>query len=304
MFGEWQTLNWPEVTILSLLIFVVLTVLRGTKGEAMLKTLAALLALTYIVVRGLATSDNFDGSRLTFVLDNILAASSIALVVIFQPELRRLLALKIGARFFAPTRHADVIAEVCKAAFELGKTRTGALIVLERENALDQYFEDATLLDANVSTDLLQTIFFVVKGGKGAGKGTPLHDGAVIVREGRIAAARCYLTPPRDMPELKEEERQLGARHRAALGLSHEQDALVVVVSEERGTVSLAVGGKLELDLTPEQLAKRLDELYAQRQEEAPASPLEDVEALDDQPLDSAAEPRPVKGATTRIVRR
>jgi diadenylate cyclase len=306
VFGEWQSLNAPEVVILSVLIFVVLTVLRGTRGEAMLKTLAALLAVTYIVVRGLATSDMFDGSRLTFVLDNILAASSIALVVIFQPELRRLLALKIGARFFAPpSLDAGVVEEVTKAAFELGKTRTGALIVLERDNALDQYFEDATILDAEVSTFLLQTIFFVVKDGKGAGKGTPLHDGAVIVREGRIAAARCYLTPPKDMPELDESQRQLGARHRAALGLSHEQDALVVVVSEERGSVSLAVGGKLEFDLDAKALKARLHELYRQReQKEEPTSPLEEVEGMATQPLDSAAEPRPVKGSTTRAVRR
>lgn len=305
MLGEWQSLNPPEIAILSILIFVVLTVLRGTRGEAMLKTLAALLAVTYIVVRGLATSDIFDGSRLTFVLDNILAASSIALVVIFQPELRRLLALKIGARFFAPpSLDEGVVEEVSKAAFELGKTRTGALIVLERDNALDQYFEDATLLDAEVSTFLLRTIFFVVKDGKGAGKGTPLHDGAVILRDGRIAAARCYLTPPKDMPALDESLRQLGARHRAALGLSHEQDALVVVVSEEAGSVSLAVGGKLEYGLTLDELKGRLHELYRQRAAEEPESPLEEVEGMADQPLDSAAEVRPPKGGTTRAVRR
>lgn len=300
MFGEWRSLNWPEISILSILIFVVLTVLRGTRGEAMLKTLAALLAMTYIVVRGLATSEIFDGSRLTFVLDNILAASSIALVVIFQPELRRLLALKIGARFFAPpSRDRAVLEEVIRACFELKKSKTGALVVLERANSLSEYYETGTYMDAEVTAPLLQSLFFV---SKETGKGTPLHDGAVIISGGRLAAASCFLPPTtEDHPAMSRGDKRLGARHRAALGLSEHQDALVVVVSEETGAVSIAVGGDLEYDLDREALGLRLDELYLQA-EDAPAleDEIEDLGLTGEQPEPTRAP----KSSTTRAVRR
>lgn len=262
LWTEFLSLNFPEVLILAGMIFSVLTVLRGTRGEAMLKTLAGLLAIAYIVVRGMATSDVFDGSKLTVVLDNVFAASVIGLVVIFQPELRRILALRLGGRFFAPpARERSVVEEIMRAAYELSKKRTGALIVLERNDSLAEYTEPpATIVDGAVSVPLLQSIFFVTK----RGEGTPLHDGAVIISEGRIAAASCFL-PPTDPTNPKVPE-SLGARHRAAIGLSEQQDAVVVIVSEESGAVSLAVGGDIEVDLERDALLKRLEDLYLKQE--------------------------------------
>ncbi|MGE0708324.1 MAG: diadenylate cyclase [Planctomycetota bacterium] len=277
LWSEFRSLNVFEVTILAGLIFCVLTVLRGTRGEAMFKTLAGLLAIGYIFVRGLATSDLFDGSKLTVVLDNVFAASVIGLVVIFQPELRRILALKIGARFFnPPVRDRAAVDEVIKAAFELKKKRTGALIVLERDNSLQEFTEPpATIVDGAVTASLLQSIFFVTK----SGDGTPLHDGAVIVRDGRIAAASCFL-PPTD-PQNPNVPEHLGARHRAAIGLSEQQDAVIVVVSEESGSVSIVVGGGIEYDLDRETLARRLDELYLSQEPIRPSEPPPSASILD-----------------------
>jgi diadenylate cyclase len=306
--GFWTqllSLNPPEVVILAAMIYIVLTVLRGTRGEAMLKSLAALLAVAYIGVRGLAGMDWFDGSKLTVVLDNVFAASVIGLVVIFQPELRRVLALKIGAKWFAPpVRDKAMVEEVVKAAFDLSKKRTGALIVLERDNSLAEYCESpATVVDGEVTAALLQSIFFVTK----SGEGTPLHDGAVIISEGRVAAASCFL-PPTD-PTNPNVPENLGARHRAAMGLTEQQDAVVIVVSEETGAVSIAVGGKIEYDLDRDALVTRIDELYltlaARPDPDSPNEPPPSTAVLDTSAagLGEADEMGEAK-ATTRVSRR
>ena len=259
MWRELSDLNSLfEVLILAVLIFALLTFLRGSRGEGMLKILGSVLAIAYIGLRALALA--FPGGelkRLTLVLDAIFQASVIALVVIFQPELRRGLALKIP-RFFAGTvPEHQIVEEVVLAASRCAKAKIGALIALERDSSLKEYVQSGTHIDAEVKADLLRTIFYV---------GTPLHDGAVIITGGRIAAAGCFL-PLTDNPNVP---KALGTRHRAGIGLSEVEDALVVIVSEETGQISLAEAGTLHRDLDRDTLQRLLDELYLARQEEKP----------------------------------
>jgi diadenylate cyclase len=276
--------NIAEVLILALLIFALLTFLRGTRGEGMLKTLAAVLAVSYLGLRTIALSGEFE--RLTLVLDAIFQASVIALVVIFQPELRRGLALKIGNRFLpSELPGQEIVLEVVNAAVRLSKTKIGALIVLERRNSLKAHVPSGTLIDAEVKAELLRSIFYV---------GTPLHDGAVIIQKGRVAAAGCFL-PLTDNPAVP---KALGTRHRAAIGLSEVEDALVLVVSEETGSISLAEAGILHRDLDREALSEMLDRLY-----------LSPVEADDEDRAEATAPegentPEAGKGKTTSRVER
>jgi diadenylate cyclase len=254
--------NLSEVLILAILLFGLLTFLRGTRGEGMLKSLGFFLAVGFIVLRGL--SQEFELARLTLVLDAIFQASVIALVVIFQPELRRGLALKIGEKWFTSTvPEQQWLEEVANAAARLAKSKEGALMAIERKDGLKNYISTGTVLDAEVKADLLANIFW---------PGAPLHDGAVIVQNGRIAAAGCFL-PLTDNPDVS---KQLGTRHRAALGLSEAEDALIVVVSEETGIISLAEGGRLHRELDRESLLALLKDLYLTPEDEDEEPPLAD----------------------------
>lgn len=254
--------NLSEVLILSILLFGLLTFLRGTRGEGMLKSLGFFLAVGFIVLRGL--SQEFELARLTLVLDAIFQASVIALVVIFQPELRRGLALKIGEKWFTQSvPEQQVLEEVASAAARLSKSKEGALMAIERKDGLKNYISTGTVIDAEVKADLLANIFW---------PGAPLHDGAVIVQNGRIAAAGCFL-PLTDNPDIS---KALGTRHRAAIGLSEVEDALVVVVSEETGTISLAEGGRLHRELDRESLLQMLKDLYLATDEEEEPPPVPD----------------------------
>ena len=278
-----------EVFILAILIFLLLTFLRGTRGEGMLKTLALVLAVGFVVLRTFALDNEL--KRLTLVLDAIFQASVITLVVIFQPELRRGLALKIGLGrlLTGAVPQAQIVEEVVNAAARLAKTKIGALVALERQDSLKEYAATGTALDAELKADLLRTIFYV---------GTPLHDGAVIVQNGRISAAGCFL-PLTDNPSVP---KSLGTRHRAAIGLSEAVDALVLIVSEETGAISLAEGGTLHRDLDREGLMKLLTELYLTQGEESPAEgELESLPAADDEvpPIAGKATTKVIKGRGT-----
>jgi len=172
--------------------------------------------------------------------------------VLFQSDIRRALS-HLGRspffRYFAGSKQADeTIEEVMTAAGLLAKGHVGALIVIEREIGLRNYAESGIPLDASVSYDLITTIFQ---------PGAPMHDGAVIIQEDRLAAAACFL-PLTVSPKF---DRDLGTRHRAAIGVTEESDAIAVVVSEERGEISLAFDGQIERALTPERLRVRLNEL-------------------------------------------
>ena len=247
LFDDWR--NPVEVVILFLLVFGLLSFLRGTRGEGILKGLGAFLIFSFVGLLGIARVFQFE--RLEFLLDSIFKTSVIALVIIFQPELRRGLVKIVQLPFAEALQETRVVEEVSNAAAKLAKLKVGALIALERQTGLKVYTENAVRLDAEVKTELLYIIFF---------PGSPLHDGAVVVQNGRLAAAGC-LFPLTDNPDIS---KSLGTRHRAGIGLSEETDALVVICSEETGTISLAEGGRLHRDLDREQLLALLRRLYLQ----------------------------------------
>jgi diadenylate cyclase len=271
IFAKWQ--NPVEVLILFLLVFGLLSFLRGTRGEGILKGLGAFLIFSFVGLLGIARV--FDFERLEFLLDSIFRTSVIALVVIFQPELRRGLVKIVQIPFAEALPESRVVEEVSNAAARLAKLKVGALIALERQTGLKAFTENAVRLDAEVKAELLYIIFF---------PGSPLHDGAVVIQQGRVAAAGC-LFPLTDNPEVS---KSLGTRHRAGIGLSEETDALVVICSEETGTISLAEGGRLHRDLDREQLFELLRKRYLQ--DDSP----------DELPLEETTTIAPTTQTTTR----
>lgn len=239
-----QVSAWDVVDILivSLLIYEALKLIRGTRAVQMAIGTVFVLLLLYI-------SQAFPLRTMGWLIQNLLAYAGFAAVVLFQADIRRALSHLGRARFFRylgrSERAADTVEEVVTAATMLSKSRIGALIVFEREIGLRNYVESGIPLDAAVSYDLLLTVFQ---------PSTPLHDGAVILSDDRIAAAACFLP----ISVGTQHDKDLGSRHRAAIGLTEECDALVVVVSEERGEISLARQGAIERRLTPDDLRRRL----------------------------------------------
>jgi uncharacterized protein (TIGR00159 family) len=190
--------------------------------------------------------------RIKLLLQGVLAGSFIAVIIIFAPEMRRGLLRLAQAPFLAPLFHGpslQVIDEIVNSCVKLAKNRIGALVAVEREVGLGEYVENGQRVDAVVSSELLESVFY---------PGNPLHDGAVVIQHDRVAAAAC-LFPLSEDPGLA---RSMGTRHRAAIGISEETDAIAIVVSEETGRISVCVGGKIQGDLTRESLDKILRELY------------------------------------------
>jgi len=244
--------RWPEVSLVTVLdillvaalVYQVLLLVRGTRAAQMLVGLAVLAVAAYLAYR-------WQLPMMTWLVRHVLPYAGIALVVLFQAEIRRALA-RLGRRLTFAGRSQpegkESYEDIVLAADLFAQNRTGALMVMERESGLRTFAESGVPLDARLSYDLLATIF---------GPGAPLHDGAVIVRQDRIVAAACFL-PLSMNPVLS---RQLGTRHRAGIGITEESDAVAVIVSEENGSIALAVGGKIERDLTVEGLRQRLSAL-------------------------------------------
>src|SRR3954467_15298983 len=238
--GAWIAL---DILLVALLIYQVLMMIRGTRAVPMLVGLTVLAILFYFARVGELTT-------LNWVVSRVLPYVVFALIVVFQSEIRHVLA-DLGRRLTflgGSSSESDAYDDIVLAANLFSQHQTGALIVIEREIGLRTYIESGVPLDAKLTYDLLATIFR---------PSAPLHDGAVIVQRDRIAAAACFL-PLSMNPKLSI---QLGTRHRAAIGITEETDAIAVVVSEERGAVSLALAGTIERDLTIEQLRERLSEL-------------------------------------------
>jgi len=265
----WETLTrWPwidalDVLIVAFAIYQLLLALRGTRALQMVVGLLALYAASWGALQvGLLT--------LHWILQYLLTAGFVLIVIVFQPEIRRALAT-IGRRGFflrpfAQRQEAHMIDEVVRAAASLAGQRIGAIVALERNTRLSDYIEAGVVVDGLVSRRLLESVFH---------PRTPLHDGAAIISEGRLAAASCLL-PLSLNPD---RSRELGARHRAAIGLTEETDAVAVVVSEETGTISLAVGGALEAPLDAETLRRRLAEVVGAPRRRAGAHAAEKAEA-------------------------
>jgi diadenylate cyclase len=237
-----------DIALVTFIIYQILLLIRGTRGVQMAVGLTVVITLFYI-------SPWQQFTTMAWLLEHILPYFVFAIIVIFQPEIRRALTHFGKTPFlsgFSSIKRTDLYEEVVLAATTLAGRRTGALIVLERDVGLKNYIESGIALDSLVSYDLLVTMF---------DPSVPLHDGAVIIQEDRVAAAACFL-PLTVNPRLSKE---VGTRHRAAIGITEETDALAIVVSEETGLISLASGGKIERRLDAESLRARLRSAFEQR---------------------------------------
>lgn len=241
----WSAVGWRDVldvVIVSIFLYQVFKLIRGTQAIQLLMGLAFLVAMSFI-------ANLLHLRLLEFLVNNGSQALVIAVVVLFQPELRRALDQvgRLGMIRWHPgtTRSRQMLAHVAIAVGHCSEERRGALIVIERETGLEQIAITGVRIDSEVTADLLETIFYV---------GSPLHDGAIVIRGERILSAACVL-PLADTASIP---RRLGTRHRAALGLTMQCDALVVVVSEETGTISVATDGRLETPIAASALLETL----------------------------------------------
>jgi len=215
---------------------------------------ASLLKGLFVFLAALALSTVLQLNGINFIMSRMVEWGVLALIILFQPEIRRILEQMGSRRFVAFLTHSEsgnvnvmeqAVSQTVLACTEMSKSHTGMLVVFEREIRLDDVVRSGTTLDAAVSSELLKNIFFVK---------APMHDGAVVVRHGRVLAAGCMLPLSRNVNL----SRDLGMRHRAGIGMSENSDAVVVIVSEETGSISVAIGGMLRRHLKPETLENLL----------------------------------------------
>ncbi len=244
--GWWDIL---DIAIVAFLMYELLLLMRGTRAAQMALSGGFIVALFF-------ASQWFQLETVNWLIRNLAPYVVFAIIVLFQSDIRRALTHFGRApffRYFERQQSTDeTIEELVVAATTLAARRIGAIVIVERRIGLRNYIEGGIPLDATITYDLLGSIFQ---------PGSPLHDGAVIVQGDRVAAAACFL--PLSVNPLV--SRDLGTRHRAALGLTEENDALAIVVSEETGNISLALGGTIERGLTPERLRERLQDMLGRR---------------------------------------
>ena len=244
-----------DVVIVAFLIYKIIPIFRSTGTMRIARVVAVILVIAWL-------TDITKLHTLNFVLSQFLSIGLLALVILFQPELRRMLDHLSGMKLkkLLGTQKPEqemipVITQTVAACEAMSKARIGALMVFARDSSLEEYFKTGTIIDGKVSEQLIRNIFFT---------NAALHDGAMIIREGRIAAAGCVLP----LSESSRLSLDLGTRHRAAVGMSEISDAVVVVVSEETGAISVAIGGILKQHLTPETLEKILRNELCPRNED------------------------------------
>jgi len=249
-------LDLVDILIVAFLIYQLLQFIRGTHAVQM-----ALGALVLVLLYWLSQLLHLE--TVNWLLRTFMPYLVFGIIVVFQSEIRKVLA-QLGKTplpgVFGSPRTEEVIDEVVLAGTTLAAQRTGAIVVIERDMGLRSYIETGIALDAYVTYDLLISIF---------NPGTPLHDGAVIIQGNRVAAAACFL-PLTVNPQLS---RELGSRHRAAIGVTEDTDALAVVVSEETGVISLVVGGRIRRELDGASLKSALLDALEVEQAPAPAAP-------------------------------
>ncbi len=261
-----ETMQWSDyldILVVAFLIYKVLPLLRTPSTMRIARAVVVVL-----VIAGL--TDVMHLYTVSWILNQFLGVGLLALVVLFQPELRRMLdhlgSVRLSSFFGVskPVQELDaVISQTVMACEIMSRERVGALIVFAREQRLGEYFKTGTSIDGQVSEQLIRNIFFPK---------ASLHDGAMIIRDGRIAAAGCVL-PLSDSSRLSAD---LGTRHRAGVGMSEVSDAVVVIVSEETGTISVAVGGMLKRHLAPQTLERLLyNELCPSREDTKIATPVQ-----------------------------
>lgn len=250
-----------DVVILTYVIYLLLKLIRETRAGQLVKGIILLVAGYFISIA-------LELHVVSYLLEKTLSMGVLAMIVLFQPELRRALEkagrTKFGIRFFGLGQDNDemkqrwnpAIEAICDSCVELSASCTGALIVVERQVRLGEQIETGTILNATPSKEVFGNIFYPK---------TPLHDGAVIMRDGIILAAACFLPKPAKDALIN---KKLGSRHRAAIGMSENSDAIVIVVSEETGQISVALNGELTRDYTHDKLKALLeDQLYNDRTE-------------------------------------
>ncbi len=264
LFSILKTTQWRDILdilVLSYLVYWIVKLVRETRAGQLMKGIV-LLIFAYFAAKLLQMK------VVSYLMEQAFSVGLIALMIMFQPELRRALEKAGNSKwgftfgFSTPTGDAAVwgnaIEAICDACVELSATATGALIVVEQQTRLGEQIDNGTILNATPSKELFGNIFYPK---------TPLHDGAVIMRDGMILAAACFLPKPQ-----KEEwiNKKLGSRHRAAIGMSENSDAIVVVVSEETGAISVAENGVLKSGFTREQLKTLLTERLIQTDKKSP----------------------------------
>lgn len=264
-----------DILIVAFVVYEIIALVRQTRAGQLAKGVLLLLISSWLATK-------FQLQTVSYFINNIMQTGIVLLIVVFQPELRRALE-QVGrtnifaVRFFRQERETSVTREkwrnavvaICDTAERLSDTRTGALIVIERKTNLSEIIKTGTEMNGNINPEVLGTIFY---------EGTPLHDGAVVVRDGEIKAAGCFLPLSNNL----EIGKDMGTRHRAALGMSENSDAVVVVVSEETGIISLAKNGVLirrldrqnlfqllEGDVVPEEPTEEKKRYFGRRKHEA-----------------------------------
>lgn len=268
-FNQFRTISFIDILdilIVAYIIYRVMKLLKDTSAERLIKGIIILVGIMLL-------ASMLHLTMISWLLQQALNVGLFAIVVVFQPELRRLLE-QIGKGNFsrlivpadAPDEVESMITATVSACADMSRTRTGALIVFERRERLGEIISTGTMVDAAPSAELIKNIFF---------KNSPLHDGAMIVRAGRVCAAGCVL-PLSGNQSLS---RDLGTRHRAAVGMSESADSVLVVVSEETGSISVAIGGMLKRHLSPDMLRKLLENelLDSEKQEKSRLAAIRDM---------------------------
>ena len=268
-FNQFRTISFIDILdilIVAYIIYRVMKLLKDTSAERLIKGIIILVGIMLL-------ASMLHLTMISWLLQQALNVGLFAIVVVFQPELRRLLE-QIGKGNFsrlivpadAPDEVESMITATVSACADMSRTKTGALIVFERRERLGEIISTGTMVDAAPSAELIKNIFF---------KNSPLHDGAMIVRAGRVCAAGCVL-PLSGNQSLS---RDLGTRHRAAVGMSECADSVLVVVSEETGSISVAIGGMLKRHLSPDMLRKLLENelLDSEKQEKSRLAAIRDM---------------------------
>ncbi len=239
-----------DILIVAFLVYKVLGFIRETRAEQLAKGIVVLVAATLL-------SNFFDLYTLHWLLSGVMTVGLVALVVIFQPELRRALEHLGRSRFVNIMNDIDkedakrMVTEMVDAVETMSASRTGALMVIEKEITLNDIVETGTVIDARISAEMIGNVFY---------EGAPLHDGALIIRGSRLYAAGCVLP----LTQNKELSKELGTRHRAGIGITENSDALVIIVSEETGVISMAQNGVLTRFMDGKSIEKILLDMYLQ----------------------------------------
>ena len=268
-FNQFRTISFIDIIDILIVAYIIYRVMKLLKDTSAARLAKGILILVLIML----FASVLHLTMISWLLQQALNVGLFAIVVVFQPELRRLLE-QIGKGNFsrlivpadAPDEVESMITATVSACADMSRTKTGALIVFERRERLGEIISTGTMVDAAPSAELIKNIFF---------KNSPLHDGAMIVRAGRVCAAGCVL-PLSGNQSLS---RDLGTRHRAAVGMSESADSVLVVVSEETGSISVAIGGMLKRHLSPDMLRKLLENelLDSEKQEKSRLAAIRDM---------------------------